>query len=113
MSFIGRRGAGAAEAIRMLCHQLRHLVVRDPRAFRRILRLEHALEVRTGDRQQVDDVGIFVHRAETHVEVGETRVGVEVLAVLGGEARARPLVPLLEIARRQHVAKTSIFMARI
>ena len=100
-----QRRARAAEAIRMLRDELRHLVVRDARALRRVLRIEDALEVGTGDRQQLDDVGILVHRSEPHVQIREAGVRVKVLAVLRREPLARPLVPLLEIARRQDMAE--------
>ena len=74
-------------------------------ALRGIRRIEHALHVRPGDGQQLNGIRELVHHAEADVEARQTGVGVEIFSVLRGEPLAGPLVPLLELARRQDVAE--------
>ena len=59
------------------------------------------------------DVRELVHRSEPDVEVRQSGIRAEVLAVLRGEPRAGARIARLEVARRQHVAEDVDLHGRI
>jgi hypothetical protein len=69
-SFIGRQAHAPANRSGCCRDELRHLVVRDARAFDASFG-SSTLSSSARDRQQMQDVGVLVHRAEADVEIGQ------------------------------------------
>ena len=92
-------------------HELRHLVVGDPRERERVGGRGDVLDGRIRRRQDLDvAVAGRIHRAEPRLEVEER--GHDALLILQPHLRRRDLLPRLVIARGHDVIEDVDFQSR-
>lgn len=99
----GQAGTRGHKTLRVLRHELRHLVIRDPRGLDGIAWSRDAFDVRSGLGKNLHDLWVLVHHPEPRLEIGESWIRAPVLRILGSDSRTCPCVALAEVSRSQDV----------